>query len=226
MKRLVPLALCLLLAGCAAPEHQGERSANTPPAAEQAAPVPEPPLSLVLTSSLGHGARLSLVAPDEQTSLVQDPWCGGLTGDQMRRGHYGVFLQPEGEPARRQEVQMPFGTGPMEFNDKRPQMLTVIPGKVGDQPDLLLIRQHATCNGDLLAPLVLTPDGAAVRLLTFKLPEGEQETLFAGQVETVGPGRFRTQSYNNATGVTTVVTWEVREGKGHVEALSVERVPR
>jgi hypothetical protein len=163
-----------------------------------------------------------LFAPDDQVQVVEPPgFCGGQGGDRIHSGHFAFYLQPEGAPAPERQTAAPWRNQPLEFNEARPDMLTVVPGAPPQQPDLLLVGQYASCNGWELAVLGLSPDGKTLVHYPFRTDKSQQPVLF-GHLDLDGPGRLKSTSYNNATGLYTNTTWEVRPAAGIVAAVKTE----
>lgn len=215
MRRTLALAALLLLTLPAA----GCRGARTDPAAV----VRASPLQAVLHSRSGQAATVYLFAPDARVRVADAPSCEANTGDVLVSGHYAFYLDTDpSAPVQAQALPEVFPGGIAEFNAQRPGQLEVVPGKVGQAPGLLLVRQYTSCNGQDVAVLALAPDGRSLVPLRFAAAGGRRSTLFASQVTVLGPGRLRTQSYNNARGEYIITTWELHEAEGVLVPVSSE----
>lgn len=215
---LLLAALLLLLAGCSLFGRPSD--APGPEAVEAGSSV----LAVQLTSSKGRTVQLFLYTPDERVWEESAASCVADAGDRLRQGPYNFYLQQAGAGAPvRQEVGTPFDSELLQFNESRPQMLQVLAGERGKQPDLLVVHQYASCNGSLIALFALAPDGRSLHHLPF-LYEGQRaERLFVGKVELEGPGVISTQSYNNATGIQTTAVWEYRPKEGGLRSIRIDQ---
>jgi len=142
----------------------------------------------------------------------------------MYSGDYAFYVEPEtgGRPER--QAVSPFGQEAPYFNEDRiRQYVRVFPGGQG-RPDLLVMRQYASCNGTTTAVLAPTADGRLVAY-QFKRADGSViRHLFAGVFEPDAekPGYVKSMSYNNAERMTSWITWEVRDGEALLVAVEVK----
>lgn len=144
-----------------------------------------------------------------------------MAGDHLRSGHYQFYLRQDPESQPKRSDVAPFGNQILTFNDERPDMLQVVKGKPGTQPDLLIVRQYASCNGSLVAVLTTTPDGTDLVHLRFQTPERIRDRLQVGLLTVLGSNLLETRSYDNAKGEWTIATWEVQVPQGLLVAVQI-----
>lgn len=217
-KKLEALIACVLLVGVLGTVAVS-KSRNPAGGRPTSAAVTSSPLKATLKSASGNQATVYLFASDEKVSTFDSPSCMANAGDQIRQGHYSVYLQPAGSKVpTKQEVGKLFGGEVMDFNDQRPGMLKVVPSQGSN---ILIIRQYAGCNNSILSALALSPDGSKITRLQFETKDGLTDTIAAGLTEDIKPGLFRTQSYNNATGTHSTIEWEVRESEGLISDITI-----
>lgn len=177
--------------------------------------VQESALTATLRSIACKTVKVLLYAADERVETVAAPSCLANIGDVLRSGHYTLYTEVEGDAATRPQGVTPFGSTLLSFNDHRPNYIQVLPG----EPDLILLQQYGSCNGDLLAVLGPSPDGS--ELVQYRFSTGDGRSLPTQHTKGLtfpGPGRLQTTFYNNVTGKTTTTTWEIRPD----DALLVE----
>jgi hypothetical protein len=101
----------------------------------------------------------------------------------------GCTTQPRPDDGQITSQEITLFQQPLEFNQQRPQMVTLLergPGK----PDLLVLSQYASCNGSLYGVLALSSDGN--RLVPYAFVSGQQKKF-----------------YNNATQSTEEIIWRI-----------------
>ncbi|MGE5672299.1 MAG: hypothetical protein ACM3XM_00220 [Mycobacterium leprae] len=246
MKRIVLALALVLLVGCGRPAAQPvvappvPATESTPIAATaEAAPSPAAPkmvgpndplwrvirasrYTATLHSSTQTAAQFYLYAADERVDVVGDPSCMANTGDTVRMGHYAVYLATSDSLMQKRQDVSPYPEMLLQFNDQR-SYLQVVPGRSSGHPDLLVLWQYGSCSMERTAVLALSQDGKNLVHYRFKRADGlVWPTVASRGLEQPAPGQLRTTDYNNATGETTVTTWEVREGEALLEAVQTE----
>lgn len=229
----VGLTGCLSLAqhGTPAPPMTPPMPTARPAAPPTAAPKPpsSPPpaaitgskLTVTLTSSQGKKAQVYLFAPDEAVRVEDAASCMAQVGDRFSTGRYDAYLLAPGASGPVRQNLVLFGGEALQFNERRPEYLTVLPGEQGQAPDVLLLRQYGSCNGTGAMALALSPDGGQLIPYNF-VSKRISLTAGIGSMDQPGPGKLRTKSYNNATGIHTTTMWEVREAEKALVATNVE----
>lgn len=220
VKRLAVLLGMLLVVACTPQVKNSTAGAETAPTPEA---IRATRLSVSLKSATGKQVQVYLYADDEQISVQGVPSCMAERGDTVRTGTYRFYLAAEGETDLHLQSVSPFPDPLLFFNDQRPNYLRVFPRSTSGLPDLLMLMQYGSCNGDALAILSLSPDGTELVQYQFKTDDGKVwHAVGTKGVQYSLPSTVQTSIYNNATGKTTAITWDVRDDDAQLVAVKTE----
>lgn len=208
--RLLWLLAVVWLTGCSRVSGSAPRAAPVPAVGN----IRSSPLVATLRATGGQSASVYLYANDQSTSVANGLSCLAQPGDRILSGHFAYYLARGNAGPTLPAGIAPFRNELMEFNEQWLQrMLVTLPGEPGRLPDLLLVYQYASCNGSLVAPLVLSDDGNQLLQVRFQTAGRQVTYIFASSVESLGPGRLRTTAYDNRTSKTTTTTWTLQAGE-------------
>lgn len=220
MKRLLICLATLLVVASASHTNDPPEMVSSQPSASA---VRATRLHTSLNSATGNTVQVYLYAPDERVTVQDVPSCMAEPGDTVRSGTYKFYTSFDGGPDLHLHAVSPFEDEQLSFNDQRPNYLEVLQRPTTGHPDLLMLMQYGSCNGNSLAILAPSPDGTRLVQYRFKTDDGTIRTTVGTKVvEHALPGSFRTSIYNNATGQTTTTTWEIRDDDAEVVAVKTE----